>query len=310
MDPAIIESLPGPSKSYSIPSLAFSASSFGTAVPIAQNGKNVFFLKTSSSETLIKGEYSALQLISSALPGFCPDPIAIGRCANDSSKFFLVASFLNDLSSGSGKVYEQKLADRLAALHTSSTSEVYGRADATVTCCGSTELPNTPTSTWVEFFSTHRLQNILHQNERMNGKDAEMSRLGEKIVATVVPRLLSRVNSKPSLIHGDLWRGNAGAIKDPGTGEIMPVIYDSCAYYADSEFELGIMRMFGGFSSTGFFQRYHQHVPVKEPQDEYEDRIRLYRLFHELNHSVLFGGGGYAEQAKSSMRVLITKYGT
>lgn len=86
------------------------------------------------------------------------------------------------------------------------------------------------------------------------------------------------------------------------------VVYDSSACYAHSEFELGIMKMFGGFGGS-FLKEYHQLVPKTEPIDEYEDRVALYELYHHLNHHALFGGG-YRGGAMSIMKKLTAKYGS
>jgi fructosamine-3-kinase len=66
----------------------------------------------------------------------------------------------------------------------------------------------------------------------------------------------------------------SGRKEDEGEGE---VVYDPSACYAHSEYELGIMKMFGGFGSA-FFEGYHRIVPKTEPVEEYEDRLRLYEL--------------------------------
>jgi fructosamine-3-kinase len=46
--------------------------------------------------------------------------------------------------------------------------------------------------------------------------------------------------------------------------------------------------MFGGFTSA-FYDRYHELVPKTEPAEEYEQRMQLYELWHQLNHAVMFG---------------------
>ncbi|CAJ2511045.1 Uu.00g066700.m01.CDS01 [Anthostomella pinea] len=81
----------------------------------------------------------------------------------------------------------------------------------------------------------------------------------------------------PVVIHGDLWSGNASVIKSRGISEPEDIIFVSSACYAQSEFELGIMKMFGGFGG-GFLKEYHSLVPKTEPVDEYEDRVALYEL--------------------------------
>lgn len=82
----------------------------------------------------------------------------------------------------------------------------------------------------------------------------------------------------PVVVHGDLWSGNAsyGTIGTK-SGEAEDVIYDPSACYAHSEFELGIMKMFGGFGGD-FLKEYHQLCPKMEPVEEYEDRVKLYEL--------------------------------
>ena len=54
-------------------------------------------------------------------------------------------------------------------------------------------------------------------------------------------------------------------------------MFDPSVVYAHSEYELGIMKMFGGFGS-GFFKEYEKLVPRAEPKEEYEDRVMLYEL--------------------------------
>ncbi|KKY18441.1 putative phosphotransferase enzyme family protein [Phaeomoniella chlamydospora] len=84
------------------------------------------------------------------------------------------------------------------------------------------------------------------------------------------------------------------------------IIFDPSSVYGHSEYELGIMSMFGGFSSS-FMKDYHRIVPKTEPVDEYDDRIQLYELYHHLNHYAIFGGG-YKGGAMGIGKRLIAKY--
>ena len=81
------------------------------------------------------------------------------------------------------------------------------------------------------------------------------------------------------------------------------VIFDPSSCYAHSEYELGLMRMFGGFSA-GMMRDYHKLVPKTEPVEEYEERVTLYELYHHLNHWAIFGGG-YRGGAVGIMRRLL-----
>ena len=55
------------------------------------------------------------------------------------------------------------------------------------------------------------------------------------------------------------------------------VVFDPSTCYAHSEYELGIMRMFGGFGKA-FLKEYHEICPKSEPVGEYDDRVSLYEL--------------------------------
>ncbi len=100
-----------------------------------------------------------------------------------------------------------------------------------------------------------------------------------------IPQLLP-LASEPALIHGDLWSGNY-MITEKG-----PALIDPASYYADREMEMGIMTMFGGFSSR-FYDAYNQVYPLLS---DWRERNQLYQLYHVLNHYYLFGGG-YQNQA-------------
>lgn len=79
----------------------------------------------------------------------------------------------------------------------------------------------------------------------------------------------------PVVVHGDLWSGNHGR-GSIGDGPVEEVVYDPSSTYAHSEFEMGIMKMFGGFSSV--MKEYHQLKPKDLPTEEYDDRVELYEL--------------------------------
>ena len=96
-----------------------------------------------------------------------------------------------------------------------------------------------------------------------------------------------------SLLHGDLWAGN--------------VLYDSkdvwvidpAVYFGDSEADLAMTEMFGGFSST-FYQAYQSVRPLTSV---YETKKIIYNLYHYLNHYNLFGSG-YLSACEQGFRVI------
>lgn len=181
------------------------------------------------------------------------------------------------------------------------------------TCCGDTPQDNTFRDTWAGFYAENRLLYILKRAEKRNGGDKELRKLVEDTAFKVVPRLIGDAHLNngrgvtPVVVHGDLWSGNAsvGVIGNDG-GDPEDVVFDSSAFYAHSEYELGIMQMFGGFGRR-FLDEYHKLLPKTEPVKEYADRVKLYELYHHLNHYAMFGGG-YRGGAISIMKSLVGKY--
>ena len=123
--------------------------------------------------------------------------------------------------------------------------------------------------------------------------DKEIQTLWPHLKAKV-PNLFNNLSIKPSLLHGDLWSGNAGQVGSS------PAIFDPASFYGHHEYDLGIAGMFGGFSSN-FYSSYHKLIPK---EDGFEQRHLLYKLFHNLNHWNHFGGG-YKSGSLSLIKKLI-----
>jgi protein-ribulosamine 3-kinase len=102
---------------------------------------------------------------------------------------------------------------------------------------------------------------------------------------------------------------SSSSSSDPTPPSATPeeIIYDPSCTYAHAEYELGIMRMFGGFSAA-FMRDYHRLVPKTEPVEEYDDRVSLYESYHHLNHWAIFGAG-YRDGAVAILARLVAKYG-
>ncbi|KAH6656336.1 fructosamine kinase [Truncatella angustata] len=318
VDPAILEALqldPAASKISSHGGSGF-ASTFKISSTV--DGKDMnYFVKTGSgadSEIMFKGEHASLNAIHDSVPNFCPKSYAHGAMKESTGKFFMVTDFL-ELGSlaqgGSG----DSLAKKLAKLHTTKAPTPDGFDKPmfgfpVTTCCGATPQDNSWKESWADFYANNRLRSILKAGIKSNGSDAELSDAVEKTAGQVVPRLLGDDCLKgiiPVVIHGDLWSGNHGHGRIAGRGGSEDVVYDPSSVYGHSEYELGIMRMFGGFGGA-FWQEYESLVPKAEPKAEYEDRVALYELYHHLNHWAMFGGG-YKSGAMNIMKKLISKYG-
>jgi fructosamine-3-kinase len=154
---------------------------------------------------------------------------------------------------------------------------------------GSTPQINTWTSNWVEFFVEYRLG---YQFKLARSRGTHFS-LEAKVMATV-PKLLNH-QPQPSVVHGDLWGGNAAIMP---SGE--PVIFDPATYIGDREVDLAMTELFGGFP-IAFYRGYNDIWALDQG---YKRRKTVYNLYHILNHFNLFGGG-YGSQANRMMEQII-----
>ncbi|KAK4662482.1 hypothetical protein QC763_603790 [Podospora pseudopauciseta] len=334
VDPALLSALGLEPTSTKL--LSYGGSGFSSTYKLVSTKEGhelQYFVKTGTgpdAEVMFRGEFASLNAIHNAVPSFCPKAYAhgplhsasasssspqLGGGASAGGKYFLVTDFIDLASSASGGT-GLSFAAKLATLHTTPapipkghTKPIFGFPVST--CCGSTLQDNSYRETWADFYADCRLRAIVKECIKQNGADRELSDVVEKTACKVVPRLLGEGHLKdviPVVVHGDLWSGNHGRgriFTQKGSEE---VVFDPSSCYAHSEYELGIMKMFGGFDAGGFWKEYHSLVPKSEPAEEYDDRVALYELYHHLNHFALFGGG-YRGGAMSIMRKLLSKYG-
>ena len=85
----------------------------------------------------------------------------------------------------------------------------------------------------------------------------------------------------PSLLHGDLWSGNALPLTGGGVG-----VVDPAPSVGDALADIAMMQLFGGFPRACFLGYLEGGGDALEPL-----RLSVYRLYHLLNHQHLFGDG-------------------
>lgn len=245
-----------------------------------------FFVKTGvgdAAKVMFAGEHASLNAISDAVPAFCPRSHGHGELASAPGKYFLATDFL-DLG-GVGPASGESLARKLARLHTTPAPVPVGfdrpmYGFPVPTCCGDTVQENGWRESWAEFFAENRLRHVLRAGQRRNGRDVELAEAVDRTAVEVVPRLLGERRLKgvrPVVVHGDLWSGNHARGRIAGGDAVEEVVFDPSAVYGHSEYELGIMRMFGGYGEE-FWREYTELVPKCEPAEEWEDRLSLYEL--------------------------------
>jgi len=170
---------------------------------------------------------------------------------------------------------EEKLGKGLAELHRV-TQDSHGFYHDNY--CGATLQNNRWNDDWVDFFSQQRIWYLVELIENRRG----MSVHDKSIYEQLVGRLSKLIGHQPSpaLNHGDLWSGNC-LYTDAG-----PALIDPASYFADREFDLALMDMFGGFSKR-VWESYQEDYSLS---DDWQERVSLYQLYHYLNHYYLFGG--------------------
>ncbi|NJN74563.1 MAG: fructosamine kinase family protein [Limnothrix sp. RL_2_0] len=204
-----------------------------------------------------------------------PQPICWGETQNHS---YIVLEWLN-LGSSNGKAWRE-MGRQLAGLHRVGVSAQFGW-DRNNTI-GSTPQINAWCDDWADFWAEMRIGYQLRLAKRNGGTFPDLN-----LVVDTVRQMLRGWEPQPSLVHGDLWSGNA-AIAADGT----PILFDPAAYYGDREVDIAMTELFGGFSPS-FYQGYNEEWPL---DSGYSDRRDIYNLYHVLNHFNLFGGG-YGGQA-------------
>ena len=249
------------------------------------DGNKTYFVKLNQASQVAMFEAEALgvQQMYDTATIRVPKPICYGVAENSC---YIVLEWL-EMGRGDSKSSEE-MGRKLAQMHQKSFSEKFGW-DMNNTI-GSTPQINTWADDWVEFFSKHRLGYQFELGKRRGGSFPQADEL-----LNAIPELLAGHEVQPSLVHGDLWGGNAGF-----TVEGEPIIFDPATYYGDREVDIAMTEVFGGFPGA-FYQGYDEVFPL---DDGYEKRKTLYNLYHILNHFNLFGGG-YGSQANGMIsRVL------
>ena len=168
-----------------------------------------------------------------------------------------------------------KLGEGLAAVH-SLPQACYGFGRDNY--IGLNPQKNRETDNWGEFFVDYRLgyQVSLVSDASIRAQFTEVLESRRQVLVD----WLNDHSLAPSLLHGDLWSGNA--LFDEETAWLI----DPAVYYGDSEADLSMTEMFGGFGPA-FYDAYNARRPLS---GEYQRKRVIYNLYHFLNHYNLFGG--------------------
>lgn len=250
-----------------------------------------YFAKVNDAENaaMFAAEAEGLEALRQADAIAVPDVITHG---DDGEHAWLVLQWL-DL----GPLDEHSAANlgvALAAQHRK-PQEKFGWAHDNF--IGASPQANGWSDDWLAFWREKRLMAQLriaaHNPKRLPTK---MIDRGERLAADCA-EFFTTYTPQKSLLHGDLWNGNAAAIEG-----ITPAVFDPAVYVGDREADIAMTELFGGFPKD-FLSAYRA---AWAPDDGYRVRRDFYNLYHLLNHANLFAGG-YVAQAQHSIEMLLAE---
>ena len=266
----------------------FSGGDINSAFRLQGDDKS-YFVKLNRVDlvAMFEAEFAGLRDIAKTQAVRVPAPVVCGQTAEYS---FIV---LENLELGcSNKASDRLLGRQLALMHQQQQPHFGWHRDNTI---GSTLQLNSQSDDWLTFWREQRLgfQLKLAANKGYGG----MLQVNGVRLCSDMAALFDNYLPQPSLLHGDLWAGNAAVDKQG-----CPVIFDPACYYGDREADLAMTELFGGFSQD-FYAAYQAVWPLDHG---YGVRKTFYNLYHILNHLNLFGSI-YLRQAESMMAMLLSE---
>jgi fructosamine-3-kinase len=261
-------------------------SNVGGASPLENRERYFVKLNRSSLIDMFAAEARGLSEIAATDTIRVPIPICWGVAEEYS---YLVLEHL-DFTLNPRRENWGEMGRKLAAMHRYQMSPHHQFGWHIDNTIGSTPQINSWEQDWATFFTHQRIGYQLQLAQSNGGNFPKAAQIIAKI-----PEFLANYHPKPSLVHGDLWSGNASF-----TTAGIPVIFDPATYWGDREVDVAMAALFGGFPNA-FYQGYADVYPL---DPDYSTRKILYDLYHILNHYNLFGGN-YQGWANNTIETIL-----
>ena len=249
-----------------------------------QTNREHYFVKLNHARRypgMFEAESEGLRLLSAAEGPKVPEVFATG-VASDTA--FILMQWLEP--GRRNENYSREFGRSLAELHRSTDTSFGLDHDNYI---GSLSQSNRRHVSGASFFIEERLYPQAQTALRSGALPASATKDVELLMKNI-PSLLP--DEKPSLLHGDLWNGNAVTGPDGKAWLIDPAVY-----YGFRETDLAMTRLFGGFEES-FYEAYNESFPLAVG---WQSRIELFNLYPLLVHVNLFGGS-YAGSFLRSLR--------
>ncbi len=244
---------------------------------LLQSGLGDFFLKwnKSSFPKMYEKEAFALGFLNKRSSLTVPKPIVYEE--NDSMSFLILEYIQSEKQEDD---FWANFGRKLAQQHLVSEN-FFGFNHSNY--IGSLPQRNNPKKEWVEFFILERLEPLLE----MAINNSFLSKKEYRSFQSLFYKLDSLFpKEKPALLHGDLWSRN---FMVGNRGEA--VIFDPAIYFGHREMDIGMTKLFGGFSEE-FYLAYLEGFPL---ENAWEERVNLCNIYPLLVHLNIFGSAYYSQ---------------
>lgn len=182
----------------------------------------------------------------------------------------------------------EKLGLGMAKLH-QNTNHFYGLQEDNYV--GPDNQLNGKYESWGNFYTKCRVlpqMKKAYDSERISADDVKKI----ENICIQLPSLLPQ--EKPSLLHGDFWRGN---VNDTTQG--LPAIFDPSVYYGNREIDIAMSCLMGGFNES-FYASYNSAFPLTQG---WQQRLGINQLY-----SILVLVNNYSNDYYSKLQEVIKGY--
>jgi fructosamine-3-kinase len=243
-------------------------------------GKEDFFIKYNNEvEGIIEREVEGLKAIASLNCIATPEVITFKKI--EDFEVLILPFIKGDLKSyHAWQIFGQQLAN----MH-QMPAPYYGWSQSNF--IGSLPQTNEKTDSFIEFFISQRLKPQIQLAQKAQYFTSQEVKDFESLFQKL-PEIVP--DTKPSLVHGDLWSGNFMI----GEGDT-PYLIDPSIHYNFRETDIAFTHLFGKFDAE-FYDSYNHHFPLASG---FQDRIALYNIYPLLVHLNLFGSGYYGSVMSS-----------
>jgi len=210
-------------------------------------------------------------------PSIGDPPVLDAVSVGGAGPSFLILEFLPPSEPNDPAAYAQRFGRALAALHGAAFArgaDGFGLDHSNY--IGMLKQANDRRSCWADFYRDCRLLPQMEFARSQGRLPPERERLVMRVVDHL-DTLLAGLDTRPALLHGDLWSGNILSAGEE------PAVVDPAIYFGEREMEIAYMELFDGIPA-GILDAYREAYPLDAGYARRRPLHQLYPLLVHLNH--------------------------